>query len=623
MRLWQQNWRVNWIPGLSIAGFVILARLLGLLQPIEWKAFDTSLRWRPAEATDTRITVIAITEEDIQTTLGHPISDRDLAALVSQLQTYNPRAIGIDIVRDQPVGEGFAELELALTNADNVVGIESIEPPTVSAPPMLNENQIGFVDAIPDSDGSLRRSLLASADKSGRYRFSLTVQLARTYLATDNITLENGIKDAEAMRFGSVEIPHFYPNTGAYINEDNGGNQTLINFRAGSEPFEQVSYTDVMSGKVALEKLADRALLIGYTAKSVKDFENSFAIANINPSAVPGVTIQAHALSQILSAIYDDRPFIRTLLDPLEYLLIVGMGLIGISLAHWQRKPATHLLLVVVICSSWLLLLYTIAIANWWLPLVPTLIAFLVSAVTLYPFYQAQLQLQAQIAERNKLIEQTYTNIHNSSLQEIGLMLRNWAEGEPAAAEMRSQLENVNMELRNIRETLQEEMKLSEEKLIIVKGQPIDLSLPLHAILEETYRNTIERQRDFFLSVATVPRFDPVADGRLSKSEKRAIARFLEEALTNSYKYAAGVTKIELISRRTDDCNIIQVADNGQASTILQEKRYGGDGTRQANRIANQLGGKFTRTSLDPKGVCCELRWPVKLSTWRRWVKAP
>ena len=617
MRLWQQNWRVNWIPGLSITGFIILARLVGLLQPIEWKAFDTSLRWRPAEATDTRITIVAITEEDIQTTLGHPISDRDLAALISQLQTYTPRAIGVDVIRDQPVGEGFAELESALTSADNVIAVESIEPPTVPAPPMLDDSQIGFIDAIVDSDGSLRRSLLGSADESGSYRFSLTAQLARLYLAAEDITLENGIKDENAMRFGSVEVPHFYSNTGAYINEDNGGNQTLINFRAGPQPFEQVSYVEVMSGEVAPELLTDRALLIGYTAKSVKDFENSFAITNVNPSAVPGITIQAHALSQILGAVYDNRPFIRTLPDFLEYLLIIGMGLIGISLAHWQRKPATHLLLVVIVCGGWLLLLYAIAIASWWLPLVPTLIAFLVSAVTLYPFYQAQLQLQAQIAERNKLIEQTYTTIHNSSLQEIGLMLRNWTEGEPAEARMRSQLENVNRELRNIRETLQEEMKLFEEKLIIVKGESIDLSLPLHVILEETYRNTIERQRDFFLSVATIPKFDPVADSRLSKAEKRAIARFLEEALTNSYKYAVGVTKIEIASRRTDKDNIVQITDNGQVSAGMPQKEYGGDGTRQANRIASQLNGKFTRTFLKPKGVRCELRWPVKRSIWR------
>ena len=179
MNNWRQNWQAGLLPGLSITGFVILARLLGLFQSIEWKALDTALQRRPAETTDPRITVVTLTEEDIQTTLGYPITDQDLATLISELQTYDPRVIGIDIFRDQPVGEGFAALEAELTSANNVIGIESIEAPSVSPPPMLPDSQIGFADAIVDNDGRLRRSLLGNADENGNYRFSLTIQLAQ------------------------------------------------------------------------------------------------------------------------------------------------------------------------------------------------------------------------------------------------------------------------------------------------------------------------------------------------------------------------------------------------------------------------------------------------------------
>ena len=616
-----KHWRTDLLPGLSITGFVILARLLGALQPVEWKAFDTSLRWRPPESADTRITVVAITEADIQDTLNYPISDRDLAALVDQLQTYSPRVIGVDIFRDQPVREGAEELETALSSADNIIGIESIEAPTVPPPGALADEQIGFVDAILDSDGSLRRSLLGSANDAGEYRFSLTIKLAESYLAPDDIVLENGIKDRDAMRFGTVEIPRFYPNTGAYVHEENGGTQTLINFRAGPQPFAQVSYAEVISGQVDPQLLQDRALLIGYTAESIKDFENSFAIANVNPSAVPGITIQAHALSQILSAVYDDRPFIHTLPDALEYLLILGMGLMGISLAHWQRKPRVHLLLVIAVCGGWLILGYGVAIASWWLPLVPALIVFLVSAVALYPFYQAQAQLQAQIADRTRLIDQTYTTIHSSSLQEIALMLRHWPKGEPAAAGMRSQLEDINIELRSIREKLQKETKLSEETMAMTKEKTVKLSLPLHIVLQETYRNTIERYHNFFNSVAIIPDFAPLADSRLSKVEKRAIARLLEEALTNIYKYSNDVTRVDLISHRTDKDNILRIIDNGKGRLNPQQNAYGGYGTQQASKTASQLGGKFTRTAVEPKGVRCELRWPIKRPLWQHWVK--
>ncbi|NJM99944.1 MAG: CHASE2 domain-containing protein, partial [Phormidesmis sp. RL_2_1] len=407
MKNWQQNWRAGLLPGLSITGFVILARLLGILQPMEWKAFDVALRWRPAEPTDTRVTIVAITENDIQTQLDHPIPDQDLATLVSKLQTYAPRVIGIDIFRDKPVGEGYAALETVLTTGSNIIGIDAIEEPTIPPAPMLSESQVGFADAIVDDDGGLRRSLLAQADTVGNYRFSLTLQIAQAYLAADDITLENGIRDPETMRFGDTEIPRFYPNTGAYVRTDNGGNQALINFRAGAEPFTQVSYSEVVSGKVDPALLQDRALLIGYTAESVKDYENSGAIANANPSAIPGITIQAHAVSQILSAVYDNRAFIHTFPVALEYLSILAAGLFGIAIAQWQRKPGTHLFIVIITSAGWLLLAYVIMIASWWLPLVPTLSVFLVNAIALYPFYQAQKQLQSQLNDQDKLIDQT------------------------------------------------------------------------------------------------------------------------------------------------------------------------------------------------------------------------
>lgn len=617
MKNWQQNWRVGLLPGLSITGFVIIARLLGILQPIEWKAFDVALRWRPAEPTDTRITVVAITEKDIQTKLGHPISDQDLATLINKLQTYQPRVIGIDIFRDQPVGEGYLALETALTTDINVIGIENLEKPVIPPPPMLDGGQVGFVDAIVDDDGGLRRSQLAQADIAGNYRFSLTLQLAQTYLAADDITLENGIQDPDAMRFGDTEIPRIYPNTGGYVRIDNGGHQALINFRAGAEPFTQVSYSDVVSGKVDAQLLQDRALLIGYTAESVKDYVNSGAIANANPSAIPGITIQAHAVSQILSAVYDNRSFIHTFPVALEYLSILAAGLLGIAIAHWQRKPGTHLLIVIIASTSWLLLAYLMMIASWWLPLVPTLTVFLLNAIALYPFYQAQKQLQSQLNDQDKLIDQTYTTIHNGPLQVIARMLSAWESDKPAPAEMRSQLAKVNRELRGIREILQEEMRSPSEKLIMMGEQSVDLQMPLHNVLYETYSNSLKRYASFFEPINKVRSFEPMADGQLTGREKRAIGRFLEESLTNICKYAEGTTRIIVTSQRTKDYNIIKIIDNGSglSSPFVHE----GFGTQQATRLARQLGGKFERMSVQPKGTSCELRWPVQRPAWQTW----
>jgi CHASE2 domain-containing sensor protein/two-component sensor histidine kinase len=619
MQNWQQNWRIGFLPGLSITGLVILARMLGALQPLEWKALDLSLRWRLAEVTDSRITLVEITENDIQTAIDHPISDRDLANLIQTLQTYKPRVIGIDIFRDRPVGEGYSALKAALS-APNVIGIEKMAEPAVPPPPVLSENQVGFVDSAVDNDGFLRVSLLAEEDVEGRYRFSFTLKLAEAYLASDGHPLENGLRDPETMRFGEAEIPRFQPNSGGYVRTDNGGNQSLINFRAGGQAFDKISYSAVLSGQVAPDLLQDRMLLIGYTAESVKDDVNSGAIADSDPSAIPGIVIQAHAVSQILSAVYDGRPFLKTLPDVIEYLLIVGTGCLGIALAHWQRKPSLHLLLVMVIGASGVLLAYLLAMASWWLPLVPALAVFLINAVALYPFYQAQLQLQTQLEAQDKLIDQIYNSIHNGPLQTVSKMLKNWPEGQPATVEARSDLQLLNNELRGLYEVLQKELKPSSEKLAIMSEQTIDLQMPIHEVLYETYRSTIERHQHFFATVTQIRDFKPLADSHLTAQEKRAIGRFLEEALNNVCKHAENATRITVTSCKNQEYNVITVIDNGRVNPNAQlSSAHEGDGTRQARKLARQLGGEFERKMLDPQGTCCELRWPIQSLAWQRW----
>lgn len=625
MKSWQQNRWIGLLPGLPITGVVIFLRLLGALQPLEWKAFDLGLKWRTAETVDSRITIVALTEADIQTTLDYPVSDQALAKLIQTLQTYEPRAIGIDIFRDRPTGEGDAALATVLASSENVIGISKIDPPTVQPPPALPPNRVGFVDALVDDDGFLRRSLLAQADAEDNYQFSLTIRLAETYLGADGLTLENGVKDPTTMRFGSAEIPRFQPNTGGYTRTDNGGNQTLINFRAGIAPFTQVSYFDVMAGQVDPELLQNRAILIGYTAESVKDFVSSGAITQINPSAVPGITIQAHALSQILSAVYEGRPFIKTLPSFVEYLLILSSGLLGIALARWQQKPTFHLLTIIALSASWLLISYLALIMSLWLPLVPVLTVFLLSTIALYPFYQAQFQLQALITEQDRLIDQTYSTIHNGPLQVIASMLKAWPKDVPtsteAPAKMRSQLETLNQEMRSIRETLQQEVRSPQQKLVMMNDRQVELHLPLHQVLQQTYSHTVERDRSFFEPITKVLDFNPMADSRLTSREKRALGRFVEEALTNIRKYADSPTRISISCKTTENDNIIQISDNGSPVCPIQPQAPEGEGTRQARKLARQLSGSFERESIEPKGVRCVLRWPIQRAVWQCWQR--
>ena len=621
MKTWMKTWRAYLLPGLSITGLVILMRLLGFLQPHEWEALDLGLRWRPAEPTDSRITVVAITDTDIKESLGYPISDQDLAALIETLQAYEPRVIGVDIFRDRPVGEGYASLEKTLKGADNVIGISKIGETTVDPPPALPDEQVGFADALLDDDGYLRRSLLASADSAGDYLFSLTLRVVEKFLAEESITVENGIQDPQTIRLGDVEIPRFLPNTGGYVRSNYGGNQTLINFRAGAEPFETISYQALMSGQVEAALLEDRAVLVGYTAESVKDFVSSGAIASESPSLIPGIDIQAHAISQILSAFYDGRPFLATLPDAVEYGLILASGLLAVGLTRWRRRATLYLFLLIVVSSAWLLLCYGLLAASWWLPVVPTTAAFLLNAIAL-PFYQTQQKLTSQLEEREALIDSVFSSIHNGPLQRLSGMIRTWPEDQSAPTDTRENLVTLNDELRNIHTAIRQEMLLPSGQLLVTSQRTVDLKMPLEALLYEIYKGTLERHRVFFESVLQITSFKSMADGDLATDQKRDIGRFLEEVIINVYKHAKGTTRLTVECLCEDSFNVIRVTDNGAGLKGDQAKDKVGDrsgyGTKQAHRLARRLGGKFSRIESGSGGVCCELRWPVRLPLLQR-----
>jgi CHASE2 domain-containing sensor protein len=129
----------------------------------------------------------------------------------------------------------------------------------------LPPEQVGFADAILDTDGRLRRSLLGTRTNAD-YKSSVSLRLTEAYLSTEGKKLENGKHDHHSMRFGSMELPYFQPNSGGYVRADAGGVQVLLNFRSGRERFRTVSLQDIETGKVNPIWLRDRIVIVGITA---------------------------------------------------------------------------------------------------------------------------------------------------------------------------------------------------------------------------------------------------------------------------------------------------------------------------------------------------------------------
>ena len=612
--------RRRW-SGLLAIGVVMVLKVLGAFQPLEWKLLDFLMRSRPPEPQDARITIVGINEADIAWLRNYPLSDQQMADLIQALNRYQPRVIGIDVFRDLPDRsdpEGAKTLADIFQNQPNVIAVEKIlNSPPISPPQSSPEEQVGFADTLPDSDGFLRRSLLGAQDENSEaYLLSLVTRLAEQYLKAEGIELGNGIRDPDAMRFGQVELPRFRANDGGYIRAEAEGTQMLVNFRSGPESFAIVSLRELMTGQVSSELLQDRVVLVGITADSVKDIVNSAAIAGAELNLVPGVVFQAHATSQILSGVLDGRPFLSVWPEWAEYGWILIWGLGGLGLGRLSRSPGNQLQLAFLTGSGLLCFAYVSLLIGVWIPLLPALAVFSLNSIVFYTFYVYDRGLRERIQARQILIERSYDDIHNGPLQHLAILRQKSHSQQLSAAQLTEELDRLNQEVRQVYTKLQEDSDLEVERISLDGNQTVKLDASLHELLYEVYCKTIVREFPGFANIRLkMPEFEPLAEQGLTRDQKRSLCRFLEESLCNVGKYAQGATRLEISCRQEGERNVIQVIDNG-TGPLVPPKPTGGQGTRQAKGLAKRLGGEFKRIARSPRGVHCELNWPVRQS-WR------
>jgi CHASE2 domain-containing sensor protein len=378
----------GWMPLIAVCVTVpiLLLRLGGLLQGIEWNVLDQFFRWRPKEAPEARVTIVTIDEADITEAGQWPIPDKILARAIANIKAQKPRAIGLDIYRDLPVEPGHAELVKQFNSTPNLFGIEKVVGNTIAPPLALSKRkQVGFADQMVDADGKVRRALLSVDLSKNDLRYSLALKLALYYLKAEGITPKAIDNDPFKLRLGKAVFERFERNDGGYVRAQSGGYQILLNFRGTEENFSTFSLRQVLKNQIPPDSLRDRLVLIGTTAESIKDFFPTPYSGDIfgSPSPMAGVTIHANIISQIVSAALDGRPLLCVWDDPIEWLWILAMAGLGAAVS-W------HLLSYIAIATSMLVagggllgICYLAFLLGWWLPVAPSLLALLASAIAL------------------------------------------------------------------------------------------------------------------------------------------------------------------------------------------------------------------------------------------------
>src|SRR5215472_13900284 len=170
----------------------LTAQRLGLLQFLEFRAYEFFIRLQPLLPNGDPIVLVEITEEDIQSpALDYPITDEKFAELLEKLEKDEPAAIGLDIWRDVAVPKSSTHLKdfnEVLLKYTNIVGIYTgggIAPPPALAP---YPERLGFNDNFPTDDTvdkatrKGRRCMLLSKLESGQEVPSLPFRVACLYL---------------------------------------------------------------------------------------------------------------------------------------------------------------------------------------------------------------------------------------------------------------------------------------------------------------------------------------------------------------------------------------------------------------------------------------------------------
>src|SRR5919199_1925694 len=394
--------RFRRILGMSLIVTSVLmgVRSLGLLQTWELKSYDQLLRQRPSEPADSRILLVGADEADIRE-YKHPLPDAVLAQLIEKLEQYRPVAIGLDIYRYQAVPPGHESLVTQLKQNQRLVtpcALGTRPEDAIAPPPNSPAKQVAFIDLENDQpDDTVRRHLQSRSPNPISPRspcktpYSFSLQLAYRYLEAKAIPAKTTLE--KNWQFGSVIFKRLEARSGGYQNLDARGNQVLINYRAASQIAQQVTLKEVLTGKLEPEWVKDRVVLIAITAASIQDDHDT------RYGRMRGMDVHAHMVSQILSAVEDERPLIWWLPQWGDTLWVWVWSLTGgivVWMVRSRQAYATRspliLLLTLTLCVTLLYgLCWAFLLQGGWLPFIPAALALVITGgAVAYPRFSSR-----------------------------------------------------------------------------------------------------------------------------------------------------------------------------------------------------------------------------------------
>ena len=281
----KRDWKQSLLVGLIVGLFCVAAVLFGVMQSWSRRISD---RFYLSHDADSRIVVVAIDDASMSRLGRWPWPRAVHARLIEKLTVNQPLAIGYDVNFPESSDEkNDTALADALTKAGNVVLPVELELAKDkssgkyeilrSLPPISEiasaAKRIGHTNTPLDTDGVARRVPIISYFSDGQGQLSFAAEIA--VLAT-----------------GSFKYINAIPNVSDFI----------INYPdRPKQAFEVFSASDVIDGRVGINDLKNKIVMVGATAPDLHD-EQRVPTSLTQP--MPGIEIHSSILDTILQQNY-------------------------------------------------------------------------------------------------------------------------------------------------------------------------------------------------------------------------------------------------------------------------------------------------------------------------------
>lgn len=206
----------------------------------------------------------------------------------------------------------------------------------------------GFLNAIPDEDGTLRYAALVLAVNDKVYP-SLALEATRLFLLSNNITMIIS-QPPQPMILKGVQLDNLLIPT-----DENG--EILIPFRGNAYTFPFFSATDILQNRIQSADISGKIIFIGATATGLGDLKTTAVSKNY-----PGVEVHATVASAILDHYFPSKPGWSSKLELITGLILGGIAAILFPLltAPWLAAVAVCSVIIWILVSTWLWVSYSL-----------------------------------------------------------------------------------------------------------------------------------------------------------------------------------------------------------------------------------------------------------------------